>query len=239
MGVITAMTQTTDLESSDIRIYADNDDMSQGGRWQPVPDLAFASKKERNSRKPFDQQQWWDHINKIYRRMGGKGVQDDTTDTLAQTYKLKDTRDPFATPTGPQNPNRESITIANLAFLPSADNLAAPLLLSQVADTKDMKQVGIETFNFLLSATLLHEMCHLTKVLTFLGIIALLIKDFKVRLDPDPTKATAGNLVDITSSSKSKRAAAVSWPNLSAGRWSQEDGRYVYGKRGLGTGVDE
>ena len=86
---IAAMTEAPNWESSDVRIYCDNDDQGPGKRWQPVPDVKGVSKKKANSNQPFDKQLWWDHINEIYRAYGSKGVQDTSNGVgLGQTYTL-------------------------------------------------------------------------------------------------------------------------------------------------------
>ena len=102
------MTSATTREASDVRIYCDNDDagaISTGKRWQPEPDLPNAGKKSKNSKKQFADQMWWDHVNKIYRRPGSKGVQDEDVETWGQTYKFS------AKDVDGENPDRESITV--------------------------------------------------------------------------------------------------------------------------------
>ena len=101
----------TDWKASDVRIYCDNDATDDkpgdGRRWQRVPDLPNASSKSKNSKKPFAQAQYWDHINQIFRRAGSRGCQDPGVHTAAQTYKIKDKDE--ATD---QNPDRETITVS-------------------------------------------------------------------------------------------------------------------------------
>lgn len=106
-GIIAGMS-TAAREASDVRIYCDNDDAGQistGKRWQPEPDLPLAGKKSKNSKKAFADQRWWDHVNKIYRRPGSQGVQDDDVETWGQTYKLR------ADNVAGENPDRETITV--------------------------------------------------------------------------------------------------------------------------------
>ena len=105
------MTETKDRKASDVRIYCDNDESGDGKRWQLVPDVTSIPDAQKNSKKPFDEQQWWDHINQIFQVKGAKGMQDvdDKGDKsgLAQTYRKRPDPD---TADG-ENKERESITV--------------------------------------------------------------------------------------------------------------------------------
>jgi hypothetical protein len=80
---IKALTETTDMKSSNIRIYCDND-----ARWALVPDLSTASKKSKNSNKPPELQQWWDPNNFVYRAFHTRGCLDEGT--YGERYHIKD-----------------------------------------------------------------------------------------------------------------------------------------------------
>ena len=163
-SVIGGVTPTITLEISDVRIYCDNDDagqISDGKRWQPIPDLPGAGKKSKNSKKPFAQQQWWDHINRIYRKPGSMGVQDLNHQTLGQTYKIRDEQ------AAGQNPSRETITVCafvrlilcmtNSPQIANAGFNMKPRLLSAIGPKADMTKGEIEFLEDFISMTLFHE----------------------------------------------------------------------------------
>lgn len=100
------MTKTDTLESSDVRIYCDDDNMEgENARWKRAPGNA-------NKRKQFADQLWVDKPNQMTRRPGSKGCQDEDEEgvkfTLAQTYKLKVDPDPLK---DTHNTERETITV--------------------------------------------------------------------------------------------------------------------------------
>lgn len=108
---IKSITQTDDLKAADVRIYCDNDEYGKDKRWKLVPDLPGAGKKSKNSKKPLEQQSFWDDTNYIYRKQGSFGCQDKKVDTLAQTYGNDKTRENAEGKGADQNPKRQTITV--------------------------------------------------------------------------------------------------------------------------------
>ncbi|KAL9079183.1 MAG: hypothetical protein Q9157_001934 [Trypethelium eluteriae] len=91
--------------------------------------------------------------------MGSRGCQD-PVETLAQTYKYKDRPDEATD----QNPDREVITVCDRTF-----SLPAPALLSAYPEREDFTKDTLVDMDDLLSLTLFHEFCHLTKVINIPG----------------------------------------------------------------------
>lgn len=80
-GTITA----SDFDASDVRLYCDDDQSGNLGRWRLMPD--YPKDKTPNSQLPVDQQQWWDIENYVTRPRGDYGCKD--PGTLAEVYKHK------------------------------------------------------------------------------------------------------------------------------------------------------
>jgi len=109
LDAIGSLTPASSVESPDIRLFCDNDDAGPGKRWQLVPDIEDASipVTAQNCRKSPQDQQWWDHINKLYREPGDTGCQDKTVDTFAYTFDIRVKGEKAAG----QNINREVIVV--------------------------------------------------------------------------------------------------------------------------------
>ncbi|ORY19377.1 hypothetical protein BCR34DRAFT_551927 [Clohesyomyces aquaticus] len=161
---IAKLKQTDDKKASDVRIYCDNDDAGQqGNRWQLKPG-------KKNRKAPFEDQTWWDEQDAIYRPKGSKGCQSEddegrTDGTLAQTYKTKDLPQYDMLPD--HNPNRETFTICD-AGLEFGDG-DYKLLGDFKEDDAKIVQLPVTDFDALLSLTVFHEFCHITRVLDLPG----------------------------------------------------------------------
>lgn len=96
------------FDSSEIRLYCDNDDAGPGKRWQLVPDVA--GDPNPNSKRPAGKQRWWDHVNYIFRSPTTNGCKD--KGTYGETYSMQAS----AKAASGQNPNRETITVCGPAY---------------------------------------------------------------------------------------------------------------------------
>ncbi|KAF1954180.1 hypothetical protein CC80DRAFT_595310 [Byssothecium circinans] len=161
-NTIAAMTKTDGWEASDVRFYCDDDNMEgENARWKRAPGNA-------NKRKPFERQVWADKPNQMSRRIGSKGCQDENEDgekfTLAQTYQIRVDPDPLK---DTHNPERETITLCDDGL--NFDGGIEKLLSDFKEDDKKVVLLPFLNFDALLSVTVFHELCHLTKVINAPG----------------------------------------------------------------------
>ncbi|KAG4441591.1 hypothetical protein IFR05_002926 [Cadophora sp. M221] len=162
------------FKQSDIRIYCDNDN-----RWELIPDKiggrkVGGKKPIKNSKKPAEEQAWWDPMNFIYRPTGSYGCQDREGQTLAQTYKTKDEGLSDLGLKAGHVARREVITVCNYV-LDSED----PILLSGFTVSKDLtgmlkgtpknQVLNMQDLSELVSLTIFHELCHTTDILNIPG----------------------------------------------------------------------
>ncbi|KAF2118973.1 hypothetical protein BDV96DRAFT_684596 [Lophiotrema nucula] len=141
---IAKLKETDNKETSDVRIYCDDDDASSpGNHWQLKPG-------KKNRKTEFKDQTWWDEQNHIYRAKGSKGCHQEGT--LAQTYKTKDD-------------SKYDICDAGLNF----DEGEYPLLGDFKEDDAEIVLLSVEDFDALLSLTVFHEFCHITRVINAPG----------------------------------------------------------------------
>ena len=79
------MTPTSSFDASDVRLYCDDDESGNSGRWRLLPD--YAKHETPNSKLPADKQNWWDIDNYVTRAPGIYGCKD--PGTQGETYKSK------------------------------------------------------------------------------------------------------------------------------------------------------
>ena len=109
---IATMTSGT-IPQSDIRIYCDHDAMEgqvQNARWVPYPDVPGYPPHLQNSIRPFQQKQYWDQTNYLFRPPGDLGVQE--PGALAQTYVAMVLQPDNIPANERQNAQRSSVTVS-------------------------------------------------------------------------------------------------------------------------------
>ena len=83
MGGIGSFTRANDRESSDVRIYCDEDETGPGKRWTLVPDIAN-DPNPNSGRTLGHDQEWEDLTNHVRRHPTTQGCKD--VGTLGETF---------------------------------------------------------------------------------------------------------------------------------------------------------